>query len=176
MIKRTFFLIFSSLQLLIVSCKDSGQSSKNKTSDKLALQIQAEKKKSTLDEDINIKATLMNQSSDTLLINNSFLIGYEEQDDREIYFKIFSSDGKRYDLPEDHQTDILPVPPTQANMQRLAPDESIKNEVQLTSLHHFREPGKYKVVAVYESKTVNNTPGVYQIPAYSDTLEIEIVK
>jgi hypothetical protein len=176
MSKQTLFSILIFLQLLQMSCNDSNQSLKNTTMNKLALKIEVEKKAFTVNDTIFIKATLINQSPDMVLINNRFLIGYEEQDDREIYFKIFSANGKRYDLPKDHQTDILPLAPTKTNMQQLAPSANIKSDIELTLLNQFKEPGKYKVVGVYESKPFENTQGVYQTPVCSDTLEIEILK
>jgi hypothetical protein len=159
-----------------MSCNDSGQSIKNVAMNKLVLQLEAEKNKFTINERVNLKVALINQSPDTLLINNGFLIGYEEEEDREIYFKIFSSDSKRYDFPKDHQADILPLPHSQTNMQKLAPGEYIKNVIELTSIYQLKECGKYKVVGVYESKPFENTEGVYQTPVYSDTLEVEIIK
>ena len=176
MFKQTILSILIVIQFTIMSCNDSSQSIKHATMNKLLLQLEIEKNKFSLNEIINIRATLVNQSPDTLLINNGFLIGYEEEEDREIYFKIFSSDGKRYDLPKDHQADILPLPHTQANMQQLASGEYIKNNIELTLIYQLKEYGKYKVVVFYESKPFGDTEGIYQNPVYSDTIEIEIVK
>lgn len=174
MSKQILFLIF--MPLIIISCNDASQSQKNTTMNKILLQLETEKKNFALNETISIKAILTNQSSDTLLINNRFLIGYEEQGDREIYFQIFSSDGRRYDLPKDHQADILPLAPSAANIQKLKPNELIKNDIELTSIYQIKECGKYKIVGVYESKPFENIQGIYQTPIFSDTLEIEIVK
>ena len=122
--------------------------------DKLELRLKVEKNQFTINDDIVINATLTNRSAEKLLVNNRFLIGYEEQDDREIYFRIFSSNGKRDDLPKDHQSDILPIPITKVNIQQLAPTMSIKKNIRLTPIYKFREPGKCKVIAVYESKAL----------------------
>ena len=112
MSKQTSLSFLVVMQFLIMSCSNTDQSLKNAPMNKLTLKLETEKNKFTLGEDVHIKVTLINQSLDTLLINNGFLIGYEEEEDREIYFSIFSADGKRYDLPKDHQADILPLPPT----------------------------------------------------------------
>jgi hypothetical protein len=45
--------------------------------------------------------------------------------------------------------------------------ESIKND--------HSDPGKYKVIGVYESRVYENATGVYTTPVASEPLEIEIV-
>jgi hypothetical protein len=174
MIKLTAF--FVTIYFAVIGCNNSSRIINKDPMDKLQLIIKAEKNRLTTKDDIVVKAALVNQSSETLLVNDRFLIGYEERDDREIYFRIFSSNGKRHDLPEDHQADIFSLAITASNMKELIPGKSIENRINLTPMYEFSEPGKYKVVAIYESKPFENTKGVYQMPVCSDTLEIEIVK
>lgn len=161
--------------LLIIACNNN-QLSKNESIEKLSLQLKISKKEFKINEPVFIETTLINQSSDTILVTNRFLIGYEEQSDRDIYFKIFSNDNKRYDLPVDHQSDILPIAITQMNMQKLVPGTSLKKNIELTPVYRLRQFGKYKIVGVYEFKFFENKIEQNNQRVYSDTLQIEIVK
>lgn len=175
MFKQALFSILIIVQLLITGCSNSDDSLKSLKMNKLALHLAVREKEFALNESVIVEAVLRNQSNDTVLINNRFLIGYEKGEEREIYFRIFSKKGKRYDYFE-NQADILPVALTQKNMQYLAPGESIKKDIVFGLVYPFKDPGEYRVVGVYESKSFEGKTDVSQPPIYSDTLEIKIVK
>jgi hypothetical protein len=143
---------------------------------KLSLKLEPQKQVYSIGEEVIVLANLSNQSKDTLVINDRFLFGYEEEFDREIYFRIYTENGDRYDLPEDHQTCIFPVTVTLEDLKTLAPGENVHYNISLTTLSPIKDPGKYEIVGVYEAGQFNGIPNLYRARTVSQPIEIEIVK
>lgn len=144
--------------------------------DMLSLEISPEKKAYRMGEPILFRAVLANDSQAAVIINNRFLVGYEEQDEREFYFRIFTPEGERYDLPSDHQADIFPKPITLENKERLPPGDAIKMDLPFTPIYQIRGEGTYIIQAVYQSEPFDKTVGGDTNTVYSNMTECVIHK
>jgi len=181
-------MVMIALALILAGCSDEGASREDtaarpaaptpsKDTTMVSLEITPTKKEYAAGEPVAFEAVMTNRSPDTITINNRFLLGYEERPgfERDLYFRIFTPDGKRYDLPSDHQADIDPIPSdAQSHLQRVPPGDTVHVTLSLTPVYQIKSAGTYMVQAVYASEPIENAPGLMRGPLYSNMAECTI--
>ncbi len=143
-----------------------------KNDERLALMISVLSEPVYLGHPLMVKAILINNGDNAVLVNSRMALGYENMPSRELYLKII--DEKSGEHAGINEVDINRDFSTPGDFCSLAPGDSVKVTFNLFEFYQLTRPGKYRLTAYYDASEplAAKPPGSDSGTVESNSLEV----
>jgi len=150
-------------------CSISGASEKV---EELIFYISVDKESYTIGEAIYCTMVLANKSKVPLIVNDRFLVNYDETFPHEVLFTVTGPEGKK--LP--FEIIVRAGLPQKEYFKELEPGEFTLRRYELSWAYNFNEEGEYTIQAIYENNYQPEGILAWKGKLKSNIINIKVVK